>query len=182
MARTQRNRQTSAGGLDRLPLRDEDGNYLAVVEVEAGSRNKYKFDPRLKAMLLHKVLPLGTSFPYCFGFLPSTLGEDGDPLDVVLFMDEPARPATCVPCRLVGIIEAEQSEKKQTIRNDRLLAVAVESRRYAECRRLSDLSDEVLDEIERFFTFYHQQDGVEFKALRRRGKAAARSAVQAGRS
>lgn len=180
MARANRKPAADRAGMDHLPVTDEDGNYLAVIEAEAGSRNKYKFDPRLRVMVLHKVLPLGTSFPYCFGFLPSTKGEDGDPLDVLVFMDEPARPGTVVPCRLLGVIEAEQTENEETVRNDRLLAAATESRNYRECRRLSDLADDVLTEVERFFVFYNQQRGVEFKVLQRRGKIAARSVIEAG--
>lgn len=167
--------------LTELPIQDERGRYLAIVEAKAGSRNKYKYEPRLGALTLHRVLPLGTSFPYSFGFIPSTRGEDGDPLDVVLFMDEPAEPGTIVPCRLVGILEATQTEDGKTVRNDRLLAIALESPQYAKCDDIDDFSGTVLTELERFFSFYNQQDGKIFKTKRRRGKAAARKAIQRGR-
>jgi len=120
--------------LTELPVQDESGRYLAIVEAKAGSRNKYKYEPRLGVLTLHRVLPLGTSFPYSFGFIPSTKGEDGDPLDVVLFMDEAAEPGTVVPCRLAGILVATQSEGGKTVRNDRLLAIALESSHRA-CSR-----------------------------------------------
>lgn len=167
--------------LTQLPVQDEDGLYLAVVEAKSGSRNKYKYEPRLGALKLHRVLPLGTSFPYSFGFIPSTRGEDGDPLDVVVFMDEPAEPGTVVPCRLIGILEATQTERGKTVRNDRLLAVALESPQYAKCHGIGDVSDSVLKEIERFFAFYNEQDGKVFKTKRQRGKEAARKAVEKGR-
>ena len=167
--------------LTHLPVQDEMGRYLAVVEAKAGSRNKYKYEPKLGALTLHRVLPLGTSFPYSFGFVPSTLGEDGDPLDVVLFMDEPAEPGTIVPCRLAGILEATQTERGKTVRNDRLLAVALESPQYAKCRDIEDFSDMILKELERFFTFYNEQDGKVFKTKQQRGKEAARKAVEKGR-
>lgn len=164
--------------LSDLPLQDGAGNHLAVVEAAAASRNKYKYEPKVGALVLHRVLPLGTSFPYCFGFIPSTRAEDGDPIDVVLFMDEPAQPGTLVPCRLVGILEATQTEKGRTVRNDRLLAVASDSPQYARCKDIGDLSDTVLGEMERFFEFYNKQDGKVFKVKRRRGKTAARKAVE----
>jgi inorganic pyrophosphatase len=167
--------------LTNLPVQDSSERYLAVVEAKAGSRNKYKYEPRLGALTLHRVLPLGTSFPYSFGFIPSTLGEDGDPLDVVLFMDEPAEPGTVVPCRLAGILEATQSAHGKTVRNDRLLAVAIESPQYGRCKDIDDFPQTVLDELERFFTFYNAQDGKVFKTKRQRGNGAAAKAVEKGR-
>jgi inorganic pyrophosphatase len=163
--------------LERLPSCDADGNYRAVIEASAGSRNKYKFDPSTQALILHHVLPIGTSFPYSFGFIPSTLGEDGDPLDVLVLMDEPALPQTIVPCRLVGIIEAEQTQDGKSFRNDRLLAVASESHRYRHCNALADLAPEVLTEVELFFSFYNQQRGRQFRVLARRGRRAAQTKV-----
>jgi inorganic pyrophosphatase len=168
--------------LTQLPVQDDTGGYLAVVEAKAGSRNKYKYDPKFGALTLHRVLPLGTSFPYSFGFIPSTLGEDGDPLDVVLFMDEPAEPGTVVPCRLAGMLEATQTERgKKAVRNDRLLAIGLESPQYTKYRDIGDFSSIVLEELERFFTFYNEQDGKVFKTKRQRGKEAARKAVEKGR-
>jgi inorganic pyrophosphatase len=65
---------------ERLPIKDpETDAYCAIVETLQGSRNKMKYDPERGLFTLHSVLPMGTSFPYDFGFLPSTLGEDGDP-------------------------------------------------------------------------------------------------------
>jgi inorganic pyrophosphatase len=164
--------------LDRLPSRDAEGNYRAVIEASAGSRNKYKFDPSIQALVLHHVLPIGTSFPYSFGFIPSTLGEDGDPVDVLVLMDESAVPQTIVPCRLVGIIEAEQTQDGKSFRNDRLLAVATGSHRYCHCTALADLAPEVLTEVELFFTFYNRQRGRQFRVLARRGRRAAQSMVE----
>jgi inorganic pyrophosphatase len=63
-----------------------------VVETPKGSRNKYAFDPDNRVFELKKVLPAGMALPYDFGFLPSTKGGDGDPLDVLVLMDEPAFP------------------------------------------------------------------------------------------
>lgn len=173
-----RTKTNSPPTLDRLPARDDDGNYLAVIEAAAQSRNKFKFDGEYGAMVLHGVLPLGTSFPYSFGFIPSTRGEDGDPLDVLLLMDEPAPPAAVVPCRLVAIIEAEQREGKERFRNDRLIAVAVKSHRYQHCQKLADLAPEMLDEVERFFEFYNAQKGKKFTVLKRRSVNEARAAVE----
>lgn len=154
--------------LDRLPVHGADGAVHVVVEAMAGTRNKLKYEPALGAFALHHVLPLGTSFPYGFGFVPSTLGGDGDPLDAVLFADEPLPPGTVAACRMVGVIEAEQGRPGQArYRNDRLLAVARENHLYGDWHDLADVPPRVLDELERFFAFYDRQRGIDFVVLGR---------------
>ena len=82
-----------------------------VIETPAGSRNKYRYDEERGLFLLHKLLPLGTTFPFDFGFVPGTLAEDGDPVDVLVLSAEPLFQGCRVPVRLLGVIEAEQTEK-----------------------------------------------------------------------
>lgn len=164
----------------KLRLRNDEGDLLAVIEVAAGSRNKFKFDPKLGVFALHKLLPLGATFPYDFGFLPHTQGDDGDPLDVMVLMDEPVPIGTAVPCRLIGILEAEQTEEGTTVRNDRLLAVARVSQRYASTRSIADLEPRVLDQLDAFFVFYNAQCGKTFTPLGRGAVAKAKAAVKAG--
>ncbi len=93
--------------LARLETWDpKSGALNVVIETSKGSRNKLKYNPEQGLFELSKVLPAGAVFPYDFGFIPSTLGDDGDPLDVLLLLDEPV-PAGCkIPARLVGVIEA----------------------------------------------------------------------------
>ena len=91
----------------RLPVRDREGRVLVVVDTPKGSRNKYEFDEELGVFALGGVLPSGAVFPFDFGYVPRTRAEDGDPLDVLLLMDEPAFVGCVVPSRLVGAIEAE---------------------------------------------------------------------------
>jgi len=73
------------------PIVDDDDDEIikVVIETPKGSRNKYAFDPEERTFTLKKVLPAGMTFPYDFGFVPSTLAEDGDPVDVLVLMDEP---------------------------------------------------------------------------------------------
>jgi inorganic pyrophosphatase len=171
----------AAPPLHTLPAQDEQGVWRAVIEAPAGSRSKLKWQPALGAMQVQHVLPLGTAFPYDFGFVPSTRGADGDPLDVLLFMDEPLAPGTVVPCRLVGVILArQQAERGPAERNDRLLAVARHSHRYAHWRGLGDVPKSVLDEVERFFVFYNEQRQVRFEPLGRRGAREAERLLRAG--
>ena len=119
-----------------------------VIEEPKGSRNKFKYDPLTHRFKLSKVLPEGMVFPHDFGFVPSTKGADGDPIDILVLGDEPTFPGCSLECRLIGILEAEQKtmdQKKK--RNDRLIAVAVQSLIYAEIRHLRDLNKTVLSKL-----------------------------------
>jgi inorganic pyrophosphatase len=126
-------------------------------------------------------LPLGASFPYDFGFVPSTLGGDGDPLDVLLLMEEPAFVGCLVPTRLIGVIEAEQRERDgRAERNDRLIGVARKSRLYEDVESLKELSETIVDEIEHFFVSYNDARGKVFTPQDRSGPKRARALLRAG--
>ena len=173
--------------ISALPTYDTAGRLLAVIEAPRGSANKLKFDPAAGVFVLHKVLPPGSVFPFDFGFVPGTLGNDGDPLDILVLMDEPATPGAVVPCRLLGVIEATQraaaaTRSRRGLRNDRLVAVADQAHRHASCRSLRDVGERVLDEIEAFFVFYNARFDKRFTPLRRAGVAAARQLVAQGRA
>lgn len=166
--------------LDRIDPFDGD-NIRVVIEVAAGSRNKLKFNARLAAFELHHVLPEGTAFPRDFGFIPSTVGADGDPLDALVFADESCPPGTLVSCRLIGVIEATQTNPgREPARNDRLLAVAAHSHRYGGWKDIADVPAAVLDQIEAFFESYNAQRGVRFQPLGRRSGAHAAKLLERG--
>jgi inorganic pyrophosphatase len=140
-----------------------------VVETPRGNRNKFKFDQRSGGFRLGSVLPAGLSFPYDFGFVPGTKADDGDPLDVLLLMDEPAFPGCVVTARIVGVLEAEQTEDGESVRNDRLIAVAQDAHDYADIQSLKDINCHLLKELERFFISYNETRGKKFKLLATRG-------------
>jgi inorganic pyrophosphatase len=154
--------------------------YQVIVDTPQGSRNKYEYDEEQKIFKLGGVLTAGAVFPFDFGFIPQTLGEDGDPLDALVLMDEPAFVGCLVEVRLIGVIEAEQTEEGKTFRNDRLLAVAIESHNYQDVISLSELNDTFLDEIEHFFTSYNEAKGKVFKPRRRSDVARARELIENG--
>ena len=151
-----------------------------IVETPQGSPQKFNFDGKLGLFRLANVLPHGRVFPFDFGFVPSTAGEDGNPLDVLVLMDAPVFPGCLVAARLVGVIEAEQTENKETTRHDRLLAVAAPSRRHRDAREPGDLPEALLEEIEHFFRSYHELAGKQFKILGRAGSERAHALVKAG--
>jgi inorganic pyrophosphatase len=160
------------------PVRKKDGMLQVIIETPKGSRNKFSFDVEQEIFSLKKVLPAGMVFPYDFGFLPKTLADDGDPIDVLLLMDEPAFPGVLVPSRLIGVIEGEQVDGKKRIRNDRLVAIADANHMYANVRKLSDLPKKFLRELEDFFVNYHQLEGKEYKLLGCKGIAAAEGLIK----
>jgi len=157
----------------RLSAFDEDKNVQVIIETPKGSRNKYAWDPEQRVFELKKVLPEGMVFPHDFGFIPSTEGGDGDPIDVLVLMDQPAFAGCLVKARLVGLIEGSQTEKGKTERNDRLLAVAESSHTHSNINSLKDLNKDLLKELEKFLVNYHSNDRAEFKVLALKGPEAA---------
>ena len=143
-----------------------DGSINVIIETPKGSRNKFKYDEKLRRYRLCSVLPSGSVFPYDFGFVPGTKAQDGDPTDVLLLMDESVFPGCLVVARLIGVIEAEQKETSgKSERNDRLICVAQEARDYRDVRTLSDINKHLLDELIHFFISYNEMKGKEFTFL-----------------
>jgi inorganic pyrophosphatase len=97
---------------------------------------------------------------------------------VIVLIDQPTFPGCVVPARLIGILEAEQTEGNQTVRNDRLIAVVETPHNPAEYQSLDDVSDQRLDEIEHFFVSYNEMEGRQFKPLGRRGSERARELLE----
>jgi inorganic pyrophosphatase len=165
---------------------DKKNTVQVVVETPKGSRNKYAFDQGKRVFTLKKVLPAGMAFPYDFGFIPSTKAEDGDPVDVLVLMDEPAFAGCVLTCRLIGIIEGEQTNGKKNrnkkIRNDRLVAVEEDNHSWAAIKHIDDLGKSFVRELEDFFVNYHELSDTQFTVLDVRGPREARRRLRDGRS
>jgi inorganic pyrophosphatase len=155
--------------IDLNALDEESGYVNAIIDTPKGSRNKFKYDEKVGMFKLGGVLPSGAIFPFDFGYIPSTIAGDGDPLDILILMDDPAFDGCLVPAKLIGVIEAEQTEDQATTRNDRLIAVAADSRNHSHVRFLGDLNNNLVHEIERFFISYNETKGKKFKILGRFG-------------
>ncbi len=173
----------SVENLSRLPSVDKKlGDALAVIHTPRGSPNKYDYDEEIGAFRLAGVLPQGMIFPYDFGFIPSTLGEDGGPLDVLVFLDS-AVPVGCVlTIRIIGVIEAKQREPgKDWICADRFLAVATHARTHCHIRQIRDLSSRMVEEIVDFFRHYNEFNRREFKPIDRASAQRAQELIDIGR-
>ncbi|MGB7922396.1 MAG: inorganic diphosphatase [Pyrinomonadaceae bacterium] len=175
-------KQAATGRPFEMEAFDSDSGELnVIIETPKGSRNKFNYDEERGLFKLGGVLPAGAVFPFDFGFVPSTTGGDGDPLDVLLLMDEPAFTGCLVMARLLGVIEAEQTERDgETVRNDRLIAVASEARTHREVRSLQKLNEHLIDEIEHFFISYNTIKGKQFNPLGRFGPTRAAKLVEEG--
>jgi inorganic pyrophosphatase len=167
--------------LMNLPsFNSKSGMLNVIIETPKGSRNKFSYDDHLGLFRLKKILPAGAVFPFDFGFVPGTLSDDGDPLDVLLLMEEPAFTGCLVSSQLIGVIKAMQIKKGKRERNDRLIAISKESETYCNVKSVDDLNSTVLDQIEHFFISYNRASGKEFKPLKRSGPNAARKIIQTG--
>ncbi len=157
------------------PFDEETGELNVIIDTPKDSRNKYKFDEKLQIFKLGGVLAVGLFFPFDFGYIPNTLGGDGDPLDALVLMDEPAFVGCLIPSRLIGVIEAEQ-----TTRNDRLIAVSADSRVHQNIKSINDLNEILLGEIEHFFVSYNEAKGKKFKTLGHFGATKAKHLIEKG--
>jgi len=152
-----------------------------VIETPRGSRNKFSFDTEQRIFHLKSQLPVGMVFPWDFGFVPQTIGGDGDPLDALILMDEPAFPGCALLVRLLGAMEVEQTERGKTKRNDRLIVVAEVSQFFANLKDLDDLPRKVRTEIDEFFTTYHRLHGKQSRTLGWKRAAAAQHLIDEAR-
>ncbi len=165
----------------RLPPYNAEGNLVVIIETPKGSHNKYDFEPACGCLTLAKALPEGMVFPYDFGFIPSTLADDGDPLDVLVLLDTAVPPLCVLQARLVGAIEARQKETgHKWTRNGRLIAVCIHTHTHDRTRSLADLPPYRLTEIKSFFVEYNKLEGRKFDPLGDRGPKVAAKLVEAG--
>lgn len=163
------------------PIDPDTGRINVVIDTPRGSRCKYKYDEKAGVFRLNKLLPRGATFPYAFGYIPGTRGEDGDPLDVLVLQDEAFFVGCVVPVRLIGVLEAEQTEKSgKTVRNDRLIGVVETAYNPPVARALAEVSRPDLDEIEHFFVSYNEAEGRRFRPLGRQGPDRAEQLLEEG--
>jgi inorganic pyrophosphatase len=149
-----------------------------VVESEKGSRNKYKFDEATGGFKLSKIMPEGMTFPFDFGFFPDTKSQDGDPLDVLILNDEPTFPGCQIDCRIIGVIQAMQTDQGEKKRNDRVIAVAAASILFEDITEISQLQQSLLKQLQEFFVNYQKARDISFEVISVEGPHAARRQLE----
>lgn len=151
-----------------------------IIETPKGGRNKFDYDPDFKMFKLGGLLPEGLAFPFDFGFIPSTLGDDGDPLDVMVLMDAPADVGILLDVRVIGVIEADQIEDGKSTTNNRLIAVALHSYTHEKVSSLDEINKSLLDQVEEFFISYNKSRGKKFKVKGQHGPKRSVQLIETG--
>jgi len=147
----------------KLPTWADGDNVYAVVETPRGSRAKLEFDPKLGAFTLAKPLLAGLTYPYDWGFIPSTKAQDGDPLDVLIIHDAATYPGLVLKCKPIGVLEVLQSSNGKKERNDRMFVVPDRSPFEGDLQDIRRLPARAIEELEKFF---EATDALESKKLR----------------
>ena len=133
-----------------------DNEYLhCLVEIPKGSRNKYEWDPRLRAIRLDRFLFSSVVYPTDYGFIPETLGEDGDPLDAMVVVSEPTFPGCVIAVKPIALFKMRDDEGV----DDKVLCVPLHDPNWNDKGRLEDISQPLRDEISHFFSMYKQPEG-----------------------
>lgn len=136
--------------LARIPAQPQPGLLNVLIEIPAGSKNKYEFDKDMNAMILDRVLSSSVQYPYDYGFVPNTLADDGDPLDGMVIIDQPTFPGCVIAARPIGMLEMIDGGD----RDEKILCVPAEDPRFAQVNSLENIAPHRLEEIAEFFRTY----------------------------
>jgi inorganic pyrophosphatase len=172
---------TDPGFLANLPSYSEDGSVHAVVEAPKGCLLKLKFDTKLGTFTVSRALPLGLSYPFDWGFIPSTKGPDGDPVDALILHAGSTYPGVVLSCRQIGIVEMDDdNEQGQRERNDRLIVKPCWPDQLGEFQQASELPARLREEVEQFFLSTTFFSGKNAKVLGWKGPKEASAMVETG--
>jgi inorganic pyrophosphatase len=160
------------------PFYEQSSLVNIVLDTPKGAPYKLKYEERAGIFRVHKALPLGLAFPFNFGFVPSTLGGDGDPLDVLLLTDYTMPIGAILLGKLISVLEAEQTENKKKQRNDRLIAMPIELVSRKPMQPIVEFNSALKTAIVDFFIKYNELQEKTFHPLR---FATARRAVESVR-
>jgi len=133
----------------------------AVVEIPKGSRNKYEYDKDMEAFALDRVLYSPFHYPAEYGIIPKTLWDDGDPMDILVMMDEATFPGCIIETRPIGVMRMLDGGES----DDKILGVPVNDPRFSDIKDISQVPEQFLKEVEHFFTEYKRLEGKETKDL-----------------
>lgn len=136
--------------VDYERIKAED--FLSVVEIKKGSKKKYELDKQTGFIILDRILYTATHYPANYGFIPKTLADDGDPLDVLILTAEEIDPLVLVRCYPIGVITMTDGGKK----DEKIIAIPFEDPSYNSYKDVSDLPAHVFDEMRHFFSVYKE--------------------------
>jgi inorganic pyrophosphatase len=152
--------------------------FQIIIETPACTAIKYKYEPDQRVFKAKKKLPMGMVFPYAFGFIRGTKGEDGDPLDAMLISSEKFVTGCLVEARSIGALLAEQTEKGKKIRNDRYFFVPEFDLQFSHIKNIRDFGREHTEQLQEFFVNYNKLAGRIFRPLRIVSTASAHASLK----
>jgi inorganic pyrophosphatase len=162
----------------RLPTFASKTDIHVVVETPRHAQAKFKYEPSLGIFMLSRALTLGLSYPYDWGFVPSTSAPDGDPIDALIMHNITTSPGVLLRCKPIGILDVQQSENGRSLRNDRLMVVPVKSRFQPGASDVRNLPPSLRHQAEEFFVAATAGTGKTLKFLGWRGPNAAMAAIR----
>lgn len=130
-------------------------DFIAIIEIPKGSKNKYEYDHDTQMLKLDRILFTSTHYPHNYGFIPLTLADDGDPLDVLVVTSEPVVPLSTLRCRPIGVLKMIDGGKKDY----KIIAVSLNDPFYSDYKEISELKPHISDEIKHFFKVYKSLEG-----------------------
>lgn len=142
---------------DINPKRITAEDFIAVVEISKGSKNKYELDKETGMMILDRILYTSTHYPANYGLIPRTYGDDLDPLDVLVLCSESIAPMTLVRCYPIGVISMKDNGRN----DEKIIAIPFSDPTYSSYRDISELPQHLFDEMKHFFGVYKNLEGKE---------------------
>lgn len=141
--------------MDSGRINPED--FMAVIEIEKGSKKKYELDKQTGFLILDRVLYTSTHYPSNYGFIPRTYADDDDPLDVLVFCSEAIEPLVTVRCYPIGMITMIDNDKS----DEKIIAIPFADPMFNSYRDIDDLPKHIFNEIVHFFSVYKMLEGKE---------------------
>ena len=135
---------------DVSPKRISPEDFLCVIEISKGSKNKYELDKETGFLILDRILYTSTHYPANYGFIPRTYGDDGDPLDILLLCSEPIEPLTLVRAYPIGVISMIDNGRN----DEKIIAIPFNDPNYNHYKDIDDLPGHIFDEMRHFFSVY----------------------------
>lgn len=142
---------------DMDPNRVHPEDFMAVIEIEKGSKKKYELDKQTGMLILDRILYTSTHYPSNYGFIPRTYADDDDPLDVLVFASEPIDPLATVRCYPIGMIKMIDNNKN----DEKIIAVPYADPMYNSFKDIYDLPKHIFEEVKHFFSVYKMLEGKE---------------------
>lgn len=149
-------------------------DFVAFIEIEQGSKNKYELDKETGLIILDRVLYTSTHYPMNYGFIPLTYSGDGDPLDVFVLCSQPIEKASLVRCYPIGVVDMRDRDDV----DEKIIAIPFGDPQYNSYKDISELPSHILNELEHFLTVYKQLENKKVKVLKARDAEAAKKVIQ----